>query len=572
MNNTQNPSRTAIFFLSAILFSALAFGTSAQEAKRDRLIAKPTPTPTPKPQTAPTPKPAPNATPTPQATPMPPTIPPMIQTVEQLQSKIRLALARPELRRGAVGVKIASLNSGRVIFEDNAEKYLMPASNMKSFTVAAALERLTPDFRFVTSVYANAKPDANGTLKGDLTIYGRGDVSFSTAFYEGDYFRSLDALADKIVQAGVRKIEGNLIGDDSYFTGSAIPSSWEWDDLQWYYGAEVSALPLNDNALDLSIKPASSAGSTCLIQIQPLNAVMRVVNNCRTTDASVKRDLTVKKDLDQNVLEVYGTLPVGDKGFTNYLTVSRPAELFVALLRQRLQQKGVTVSGQTRIIGAKDKAFLGAASNAAPGAAPVEIARLESFPFSLIAAKTMKPSQNLYTETILWTLGEQGKNLNLINLPAENPLANPKAISADKGIFVVQNFLQQIGIPEGSVVQYDGSGLSRHNLVTANALVQLYTYMSKQSRFAQTWRDSLTIGATDGTLKTRFTGTLAAGNVRGKTGTIDQVSALSGYVTTAAGEPLVFSIIVNGVPAGRARTATIDEIVVNLAGFNGRID
>lgn len=559
MSKTNRLSRTTVFFISTIVFLGINFGTSAQDTKRDRVIVGATPTPkvSPTPKTSPTPIPKPTATPTPQT----------VQTLESLQAKIRLALSRPELRRGTVAVKIASLNSGKVVFEDSAEKYVMPASNMKSFTVATAIEKLTPNFRFVTSVFANSKPDETGTIKGDLTIFGRGDISLSTAFYEGDYFKGLDALADKIVQSGVKRIEGNLVGDESYFSGSAIPSGWEWDDLQWYYGAEVSALPLNDNALDLTVKPAS-VGSLCLVQLQPLNTVYRVVNNCRTVAANGKRTLTVKKDLDQNVLEVYGNLPVGDKGFANYLTVSHPSELFVALLKQRLQQKGVTVTGQTRVIGAKEKSLMTATSTAAP----VEIAKLESFPFSLIAAKTMKPSQNLYTETILWTLGEQAKNLNLTNLPANNPLTNTDSTSADKGLFVVQNFLQQIGVPDGGIIQYDGSGLSRHNLVTADALVRLYTYMAKQSRFSQAWRDSLTIGGVDGTLKNRFTGTIAAGNVRGKTGTIDQVSALSGYVTTAAGEQIVFSIIVNGVTNTRTRTGTMDEIVLNLASFNGKID
>ena len=488
--------------------------------------------------------------------PMPTPAP--IQTIADLQSRIRLALARPELRRGTVAVKIASLETGKTVYEESADKYVMPASNMKNFTVAAALERLSPDFRFATSVYADSQPDASGVIKGDLRIYGRGDVSLSGAFYEGDYLKGLDSLADKIAQSGVKRVEGNLIGDESYFSGGAIPPSWEWDDLQWRSGAEVSALPLNDNTLDLSVKPGSSVGSVCNIQLLPFNQIMRVVNQCRTSATGAKSDLTIKKALEQNIVEISGTMPVGDKGFSGFLTVSHPAELFVSLLKQRLQEKGVTVTGQTRVVGAKEKAVL---SNASTSVQPVEITKLESPPFSLIAAKTMKPSQNLYTETILWTLGEQ-----------LGDKTNPKLTSAERGTAVVKSFLQQVGIPPDAVVQWDGSGLSRHNLVTANANVQLYIYMAKQSRYAQAWRDSLTIGGTDGTLQNRFKGTAAAGNVRGKTGTIDQVSALSGYLTTASGEPLVFSIIVNGVTNSGIRAATIDEIVVNLANFNGRVN
>ncbi len=548
-----------IILFAAAVFLSVNFGAAAQDKNRTRIVASPTPTPKKSPQISPTPTPQPTVSPSP--TPLP------IQMLTDLQGKIRLSLSQPELRHGNYGAKLVSMQTGKTIYEENAEKYLMPASNMKSFTIAAALERLSPDFRFITSVYANSKPDANGAIKGDLQIYGRGDVSVSTAFYDKDYYKGLDALAERIAQAGVKRIEGNLVGDETYFSGSPIPEGWEWDDLQWYYGAEISALPINDNALDLSIKPTGN-GAPCLVQMMPFNSVMRVTNRCVTSGAGTIRNLTVKKDLDQNVLEISGSLPVGDKGFANSIAVSHPSELFVQLLRQRLEQKGIVVTGQTRIFGEKDKQALISAS-----VLPVvEIARLESFPFSLIAAKTMKPSQNMYTETILRVLGEQAKTLNLPNIPADNPLFNPNTPSVEKGLSAVRNFTNQIGIPADSVLQYDGCGLSRHDQVTVNSLIQLYTYMGKQSRYAQVWRDSLPVGGVDGTLKSRFSAPPTVGNVHAKTGTIDQVSALSGYVTTAAGEPLVFSIIVNGVPNSKTRTSIIDEVVTAAANFNGKIN
>lgn len=549
MKKTFNHTRITFFLVSAFVFLGINFGTAAQDVNRQRIAEKPTPTP--RSTATPTPTVSPTVVSTPSATPVP------LQTLGDLQSRIRLALSRPELRRGTVAIKIAALDTGKTIFEESADKYVMPASNMKNFTVATALERLSPNFRFATSVYADSAADSTGTIKGDLRIYGRGDVSLSSAFYEGDYLKGLDMLADKIVQAGVKRVEGNLVGDESYFSGNPIPPSWEWDDLQWRSGAEVSALPLNDNVIELNVKPGSTVGSACFVQFNPANSVMRIVNSCTTSNSSLKRDLIVKKALEQNILEISGTMPAGDRGFSNALTISHPAELFVALLKQRLQEKGVIITGQTRVVGAEEKTV----SQATSSVQPVEITKLESPPFSLIAAKTMKPSQNLYTETILWTLGEQFGDRT-----------NPKSTSAERGAGVVKSFLQQIGIPNDAIVQWDGSGLSRHNLVTANSVVQLYTYMAKQSRYAQAWRDSLTIGGIDGTLQNRFKNTSAAGNVRGKTGTIDQVSALSGYVTTAAGEPLVFSIIVNGVPSSATRTATIDEIVVGLANFNGKIN
>lgn len=543
------------FVLCGLNFTAPG---AAQEVNRER-VTTPTQTPIPKPTASPTTTPVstPTAIPTPS-----------LQTLTDLQFRIRSVLSNPGLQRGQVGVKIVSLETEKVIFEQNAEKYFMPASNMKSFTVAAALERLSPNYRFITSVYAASQPDTEGVIKGDLTVYGRGDVSISTAFYDGDYYKGVDALAEKIAQAGVKRIEGNLVGDESYFSGFAIPASWEWDDLQWYYGAEVSALGLNDNAVDLSIKP-SSVNMPCSVQIQPTNTLYKIVNRCMTVGAGTKRDIKVFKKIEQNILEVSGTIAVGDDGYKSPISISKPSQLFIELLRQRLLQKGITVTGRNLI---KDLNEPAPQTPQTSLATPVEIAKLESQPFSVIAAKTMKPSQNLYTETILWTLGEQvgRKNQMLAVYESAGREDLSKKTSAELGIKVVQDFLKQIGIAPDSVVQWDGSGLSRHNLITPSAAVQLYLYMAKRSPNALAWQNSLTIGGVDGTLRNRFKGTKAEANVRGKTGTIDQVSALTGYVTTAAGEKLVFSILVNGVPENRLRVGAIDEIVAALANFDGK--
>jgi D-alanyl-D-alanine carboxypeptidase/D-alanyl-D-alanine-endopeptidase (penicillin-binding protein 4) len=172
----------------------------------------------------------------------------------------------------------------------------------------------------------------------------------------------------------------------------------------------------------------------------------------------------------------------------------------------------------------------------------------------------MKPSQNMYTETILWTLGEEMGRKN-----------GGSGDSSRLGLAAVRKFLAAAGIPTDAVVQYDGSGLSRHDLVTPSSIVQLYSYMAK-SKYAQSWRDSLAVGGVDGTLRRRFAGTSAAGNFRGKTGTLDQVSALSGYVRTAGGEELIVSVIVNGIPDVPKRIALVDSIVLDAANFNGRVD
>ncbi len=539
----MHPSnRKYLLFAAAIFLSVSAFlisDSSTFAAPRGANVYQTTPTPTPVPSVTPT------------------TVPSPRQSLEDLQSQIRQQLFAPAVRRGRVGIRIASLNTGKLIFEQDSERYFMPASNMKNFTVAAALERLTPDFRIVTSVYSSAMPDEQGTLKGDLRIMGRGDVSISGTFNNGDVNKGIDNLADRIIAAGVKRVEGSIVGDESYFTGNAIPATWEWDDLQWYYGAEISALQINDGAVSLSVLPGPS-GYGCSVRLDPGNTIFQVINFCTTSGS--QRAIRVNKRLDRNIIEITGTMPVGDSGFRGSITVSRPADLFVSLLKQRLEAKGVIVAGGTRL----QPTRLAADPN------QVEIAKLESPPLSEIASRTMKPSQNMYTETLLWTLGEHSRART--GFPTVGGATGANATSAALGIGEIKGFLKEIGLSEDAIVQHDGSGLSRHNLITPAAVTTLYTYMARQSKFSQAWRDSLTIGGVDGTLTNRFRGTAAANNVRGKTGTIGQVSALSGYVTTAAGEQLVFSILVNGVPETRSRVSLIDDIVISLANFNGKID
>lgn len=544
--------QATIAFLTLFLLFGLVSGFQAQETDRKKVSVSGQATATPTPGRGVTGVPSP--TPVPTFTPPVPLPSPLSDSGESesvLKAKIYSVLNNPLLQRGHIGVKIISLDTGKTVFEQNSGKYFMPASNMKSFTVAAALEKLSPDFRFVTSVYGAQKPEADGVLRGDLIIYGRGDPSISMAFYPGDHLKGLEALADRIIASGVKRVEGDLVGDETYFNSDPVPSGWEWDDLQWYYGAEISSLNINDNALDLAIKPGF-LGAPCVVQIKPTSVLMAIVNKTKTVPAGTRRDLRITKKLGENVLEISGVMPVNDNGFNGYIALSRPASGFVRLLRQVLESKGVTFTGHAKAVNRAERD-----GQPLDTSALTEIARLESPPFSVIAEKTMKPSQNLYTELILRALGEQLGDKN-----------DSSKTSEQRGIEVVSAFLRQAGIAGGDVVQYDGSGLSRHNLITPDSAVALYSYMAK-SRHASAWMNSLTIGGVDGTLRNRFKGTKAQANARGKTGTLDQVSALSGYITSASGERFIFSVLTNGVPDSRLRVSTIDDIVVALANFDG---
>ncbi len=567
----MKPARTRSLLASLLLISLTVAAPSgrvfgAQDQTRERRAApqtpaaRPTPTPTPaSTQTTParpTPTPAASQTPTPTPTPRPTPASAAPQTLEELRARIRDLVARPEFAASHVAVKVASLDTGRVLFEQDARKWMQPASNMKLFTVAAAFDRLTPEYRFTTSVYAPARPDAAGTVRGDLVVYGRGDPSFAVRFNpEGnaDYSLAIDALAADIQAAGVRRVEGDLVGDESYFTGAPVPRGWEWDDLQWYYGAEVSALTVNDNSVDLSVKPGASVGSPARITLGPSTPLVTVIDRTTTSERSTTRDLSVHRALGQNTIEISGRLPIDDRGYTASLAVSRPAMLFATMLRAALERRGVVFTGQTRTVDAQ-----GRAEKPLPVSSLVELAARKSPPLSVIAAQVMKPSQNLYAELLLRTLGK------LSNSP------DPKLSSEAAGQRVVQNFLTQAGIDPSGLVMNDGSGLSRSNLVTAETTLQLLVYMNRH-RFGSEFRLALPVAGVDGTLRNRMKGTPAQGNLRAKTGTLGTATSLSGYVFSAAGERLAFSLMINNPPRdANPRTDFTDIIAVLLASFNGR--
>jgi D-alanyl-D-alanine carboxypeptidase/D-alanyl-D-alanine-endopeptidase (penicillin-binding protein 4) len=468
-----------------------------------------------------------------------------------------------------IGIKVTSLDSGRVLFEENSAKLMRPASNMKLYTVAAALDRLSPDYRFTTSVYAPSRPDSLGVVKGDLTIFGRGDPTIAARFNSGDYFKGINELASRITAAGVKRIDGDLVGDESYFVGPRYGSGWEWEDLTWYYGAEVTPLSINDNALDLFVKPGPGVGKPAVITTGPPDPLLTIANKVTTSTKGTKRDIAITRDLGEDTVTITGSIPLDDRGYTGAIGISHPAMLFVYLLRSALSQRGVAIKGRSRTQSLDSS--LSAVTNAqhavqtTPTQTPVEIATLQSPPFSVVAAQTLKPSQNLYTELILRTLGK-------VAAPAPTT-PGPASIgqtTEDLGIESVKAFLKTVGIRPESLVLNDGSGLSRDDMITADASVQLLTFMS-QHRYAEVFRQALPIAGVDGTLRNRFKNTAAENNLRAKTGSLSSAASLGGYLTTAAGERLAFSIMVNNYPRDvEPRTSCIDPIAVLLASFTGK--
>src|SRR5438105_3411744 len=323
--------RFIILLLVASAAVALLPSTFAQDQQRPRTVMPADPATIQQPQSLNSPVASPRILPARPGSTVP-------RTLAELRSQIEQIVRQPALEPGFFAVKIVSLDTNQIIYEQNANKFVRPASNMKLYTVATAFDRLTPDYHFVTSVYAKEKPD-DGKIKGDLIVYGRGDPSFAARFNNGDYFKGINDLADRIVAAGVKRVKGDLVGDESYFNGAPLGSGWEWEDLQWGYGAQVSALTVNDNAIDLTVKPGEKVGAAVVITSGPPATFMTIANRATTGPKGSKSELQLYRGLGGNTLEVSGSLPLGDSGFAGSVAIPNPALAFVSMLRDALVKR-----------------------------------------------------------------------------------------------------------------------------------------------------------------------------------------------------------------------------------------
>lgn len=473
-----------------------------------------------------------------------------IPTLAALRSNLTARVEHPRLAAAQLGVKIVSLDTGKTLFEHNAGKLLKPASNAKLYTGALALDRLGPTFRIRTSCYAAAKPDADGTLAGDLTLYGRGDFSMAARFNGGDCTKSLEPLVNALAAAGVKRVTGDLVGDESFFRGPPFGSGWTWDDLNYYYGAEVSALTHEDNVVDLVFKPAAP-GQPVTFTTKPATQFLQFINRTTTVTNGGRRNLDLYRPLAHGTVYLHGSLPAGDRDWTDAMPVPRPALWFLTQLRDVLATRGITVTGQLRT-----RDWLAAEAAPVDYAKQVEVAFTESRPVSELVEKMMKPSQNLYAHMLLLQVGARTQKTG--------------QTTEDAGLAELNKFLAETGVKRGEVLLEEGSGLSRGALLTPSATVQLLRHMDRHPA-AASYRSSLPIAGVDGSLKARFHGTAAEHNVVAKTGSLRYVSSLSGYVTTAAKERLVFSFMLNAYTgttvSGRE---VIDELAVLLANFSGK--
>ena len=470
-----------------------------------------------------------------------------------LTREIDRILNDTELKRARFGVFVISLKNGRVLYAHNSDQLFTPASNMKVYTTAVALDLLGADYRWRTSVYATKQPDANGIINSDLTLFGRGTPDLLSK-PKGDA-PSLSKLADEVYQAGVREVRGNIVGDNSYFRGDLFGIGWQWNDLQWYFGAEPSALSIDENSVEVTIAPASKQGSNASVVVNPNSSPLHVINETKTGERGDTTSIGVMRELSGNDLRVWGDFPVNGRAYSAFLSVHDPAMWAATLFKQALTSRGIKVTGDPRT-----RDFRNADAEKFDPQKAFELAHEDSAPLSQIVRHTNKESDNLFAELIVRTIGkERGASA-----PDPDPRKNRERGDDEAGTAVVRSWLESKGINTKGLAIRDGSGLSRLDLITPETTGRLLAAMTNSSS-ATAFHDSLPIAGRDGTLNSRlkkFTGRIFA-----KTGTLTYTHSLSGYAITPTNETLIFSIMCNDA-TDRNAVGIIDEIAAAIADFH----
>jgi D-alanyl-D-alanine carboxypeptidase/D-alanyl-D-alanine-endopeptidase (penicillin-binding protein 4) len=449
---------------------------------------------------------------------------------------------------GQWAVVVRALGNGEHLYDRNSGKLMVPASNMKIVTLAAAAKSMGWDTRFTTTLETAAPVEA-GVLRGDLYVRGGGDPTINTRSGRGAAVFA--EWRSAVSAAGIRKIDGRIIGDDNHFDDEGLGAGWAWDYLQYGYAAPVGALQYSEDVADLVVTPGPAAGTPAVVSLSP-GSGLTLSNKTMTAAAGTPETIDYRRLLDRPVLEVFGVVPLpppADPAATQVRTAARqvavvnPTVYFVQSLKNTLVAQGIEVTGDAVDIDDLP---------ASPATDRRIIIRSESPSLREIASVMMKVSQNLYADTLLKALGAAVSGTGTVAAGRDAVLAA----------------LRDWEIDERSLVMADGSGLSRYDYVTAGFITSLLERLYADPRHRDPFMATFAVAGREGTVATRLRKTRAEGNARVKTGSISNMRALSGYVQTRDGETLAFSIIANDfiIPAATVNWIT-DLAVETLANF-----
>ncbi len=460
------------------------------------------------------------------------------QSLAELRQRFDRILADSALAHAWAGLKVVSLRTGETLYEHNAELLAHPASNQKLLTSAAALSLLGPGYVFQTTVAIDSAARADSVLQGNLYLIGRGNPDLTS--------NDLFGLAQNLAQTGIREIRGNLICDDFYLDDVRWGSGWMWDDDPAEYVPRVSALSVNKNTVAVRVTPAEIVGKPARVQIDPPTDHVTLINTSVTVQRRAQIDslalpsLTINRKWQQheNTVVVDGAIAQDGSPREETVNVLEPEIYCGRLLRAALQTVGIAVHG-------------GVERGLSP--AKTKILAEHRAPLLPILVNLNKPSDNLSAELLLKTIGAE-------------KFGRPG--TATKGIRAMRQFLGCAGVDTNAVHSADGSGASHYNLITPSNLVNLLVAMWKNFAIRNEFAATLPIAGVDGTLRGRMKGTPAEGVLHAKTGTISAVSTLSGYTTTADGEELAFSMMMQHfLSSSRAARAIQDRLGVELSTF-----
>src|ERR1700733_11603973 len=520
--------------------------------------------------------------------------PPKASGTKALGPQIATLLAPPAVAQAHWGIAVTAMD-GTPIYSMNEAQLFQPASNAKLFTTAAAMALLGGGTTFETRVVAKGVLSAAGTLTGDLYLVGDGDANLSgrTIPYAApakgaistpviaDLFRYLDELAEQVVKSGIKRVDGNVIGDDTLFPRELYPEDWAIDDMVWGYGAPISALSINDNQIKVTVTPRANAGAPAFVTFEPQISFYGIQGFVLTTKAGSGADVDFSREPGSKMLNVAGSIAMDSQPDVEEIAISDPAAYAAAAFIPILESKGIVVSGKT------GERNLGMAVHVhgfeAETREPIADLSYGNFSgdrlraqFCFVPVECLRSDERVVASHRSPTLAEDVMVTNKVsqNLHAElllRQLAVAYGINGSiaQGARVVRAFLTtRAGVDPDDFVFFDGSGLSGHDLVTPRATARLLQYASTQPWFAD-WRRSLPVGGEDGSLMERFAKAPLAGHVFAKTGTLGEARALSGYLDCASGKTVIFSIMVgNHAPGSNADRDVMDKVVAAIAATN----
>jgi D-alanyl-D-alanine carboxypeptidase/D-alanyl-D-alanine-endopeptidase (penicillin-binding protein 4) len=442
---------------------------------------------------------------------------------------------------GVWSAAVHSLRHGEALYRLNSFRLQVPASNQKQLTAAVAAERLGWDYRYTTRIYATGAVDSNGALNGDLVVVSDGDPTINPRHPER--WAIFDEWGTQLAAKGIRTITGNLIGDDNAFEEPGWSPGWAWDDLAFGYGAAATALQYHENQVELLIGPGREAGARAIITVSPSGSGLIVDHQVTTAVPGEPNRITLARTPGSQMLTVSGHVALGSPVITEYAAVDNPTQVYLNAMRVAFGRRGVNIERTPVDIDAvrpqpdMSKATL--------------LVEDQSPPLAELIDVTLKWSRNIYAETMLRSMAPEGA-----------------ARTTAGGLIALEETLNDWGIFADNFIARDGSGLSRYDYLSADALTWLLTYVWMDPKLADLYRAAMPLFGVDGNVANRLRETPAGGRVWAKTGSMSQVRSLSGYIMTADGEPLVFAFIVNGfrVPQ-REIDAAMDKAVMRLVQF-----